>query len=832
MNVFELIARLGLDTSEYDKGLNDAKSNATSSGSVISNSLATATKAGAAAITAAAGTATTALVGLSKEAFSSYSDYEQLVGGVNKLYGSASEKVQEYANKAYMTAGISANKYMETATNFSAALISSLGGDVDEAAYLTDVAMKAMSDNVNVFGSDFSSVQNAFQGFSKQNYTMLDNLKLGYGGTKEEMERLLARASELAIEQGLLDESTMKLSVDEEDVAKATDKLASANATLAQKQNAVEKAQISYNDAVAKYGANSSQAQKAALSLSDANIKLNEASRKAANAQSALEEATKGTVSAFSIDSFSDIVTAIDLVQKDMGIANATTKEAMTTIEGSTKATKAAWENLITAIGRGEGISEAFDALIDSIFGTEEGTGLINQIIPRLQTIMDGIGQFIEKASPYIDKYISPLIQQILDTAVPIIITMTETILPQLLPIFDSLADSILNALSEKFPELSFIFDNFKEIVIGALAILASSQILGFITTFVNAISVIGGLLGSGGAIATAFTSIGTLITGMLIPALSGIGTFITATIIPALGGLVAAVAPVLAAAAPFIAIAAAVVAAGVLVYQNWDIIKEKAGELASAVSERWNAIKDTIANSQIGQAVGTIWNAAATTMGNALDAMKSAYDQHGGGLQGAVSAVMEGIKQYYTFGWNFINELTGGKLNEMLSIVTDTLGNMKNTFDDIVSNALTWGYDLINNFADGIRSNLDYVLGLIDDLASAVADLIGFSEPKKGPLSKFHTFAPDMMDLFAKGIKDNTNVVTDQIKDSFDFGNMIEGQVIKSGVSVNSIENNGLSSGMVQNITINAPQELDPSEIARQTRNANREFILQMRMA
>lgn len=161
--------------------------------SALKSGLTTAAGAAVAGV-AAVSTATGALVGASLNA---YSSYEQLVGGVDKLYGSASGKLQQYAAEAYKTAGMSANQYMEQATSFSAALVSSLGGDVEKAADLTDVAMRAMSDNVNVFGSNMADVQNAFQGFAKQNYTMLDNLKLGYGGTQEEMKRLVQDASEL-----------------------------------------------------------------------------------------------------------------------------------------------------------------------------------------------------------------------------------------------------------------------------------------------------------------------------------------------------------------------------------------------------------------------------------------------------------------------------------------------------------------------------------------------------------------------------------------------------------------------------------------------------------
>lgn len=154
---------------------------------------------GAAKVALAAVGATAAAVGaLVKQAVESYAEYEQLVGGVDTLFGSASAEAQKKADNAYKTAGMSANEYMETVTGFSASLIQSLGGDTEKAAKYADMAITDMSDNVNKMGTDMSLIQNAYQGFAKQNYTMLDNLKLGYGGTKEEMERLLKDASKIS----------------------------------------------------------------------------------------------------------------------------------------------------------------------------------------------------------------------------------------------------------------------------------------------------------------------------------------------------------------------------------------------------------------------------------------------------------------------------------------------------------------------------------------------------------------------------------------------------------------------------------------------------------
>ena len=131
-----------------------------------------------------------------------YAEYEQLVGGVETLFKDSSKTVQDYANNAYKTAGLSANEYMETVTSFSASLLQSMGNDTQAAAQKANVAITDMSDNANKMGTDMSAIQNAYQGFAKQNYTMLDNLKLGYGGTKTEMERLIADANALNAAQG------------------------------------------------------------------------------------------------------------------------------------------------------------------------------------------------------------------------------------------------------------------------------------------------------------------------------------------------------------------------------------------------------------------------------------------------------------------------------------------------------------------------------------------------------------------------------------------------------------------------------------------------------
>lgn len=159
-------------------------------GAALSGLVAAATAAGASLVAAIGG------------GLKAYSNWEQLVGGVDTLFKDASATVQANADKAYATAGISANRYMEQVTSFSASLINSLGGDTQKAAEMADMAVRDMSDNANKMGTDIQTVQETYQSLARGNYAMLDNLKLGYGGTKSEMKRLIAKANELKAANG------------------------------------------------------------------------------------------------------------------------------------------------------------------------------------------------------------------------------------------------------------------------------------------------------------------------------------------------------------------------------------------------------------------------------------------------------------------------------------------------------------------------------------------------------------------------------------------------------------------------------------------------------
>lgn len=215
MELFKLFGTIAINNADANRSIDETADSAKDAGSEFDNlankgqqtesklskfmsGMGKVAAVGGKAIAAGLAVAGTAVTAVGKAAISSYADYEQLVGGVETLFDESSATVIANAQNAYKTAGMSANEYMETVTSFSASLLQSLGGDTKAAADKADMAITDMSDNANKMGTSIEMIQNAYNGFAKQNYTMLDNLKLGYGGTKEEMQRLLDDASKLS----------------------------------------------------------------------------------------------------------------------------------------------------------------------------------------------------------------------------------------------------------------------------------------------------------------------------------------------------------------------------------------------------------------------------------------------------------------------------------------------------------------------------------------------------------------------------------------------------------------------------------------------------------
>lgn len=344
MNLLDLAVKITCDdqaSGEVDK-----------IGDGIKNKLGIAAKVGGAAV-AALGTAT---IAIGKTALDAYANYEQLVGGIDTLFKTSSGKMQQYAANAYQTAGVSANRYMEISTSFAAALISSLGGNTEAAADMANTAITDMSDNANKMGTSLETVQEAYMSLSRGNYEMLDSLKLGYGGTKQGLERLLSDAEKFS--------------------------------------------------------------------------------------------AAQGKVRDFSVDSYSDIVEAIHIVQDEMGITGTTADEAATTIEGSINKAKAAWDNWLAGLGNEDAdMGVLTDQLVQSVVTAGEN------IIPRMGQIISTLVQTVVQYAPQLGQEIMNGLSQIDSTQVgqtasDLILMLVDGIV-QNLPMLASAALKIVMALGQ-----------------------------------------------------------------------------------------------------------------------------------------------------------------------------------------------------------------------------------------------------------------------------------------------------------------------------------------------------------------------------------------------
>lgn len=304
-------------------------------------------------------------------------------------------------------------------------------------------------------------------------------------------------------------------------------------------------------------------------------------------------------------------------------------------------------------------------------------------------------------------------------------------------------------------------------------------------------ISGVGSIIGGAGNVISIIGKVGGVLTGGggLITALGSVATFITGTAIPAVGSLIAAAAPILAAAAPFIAVGAAIVAAGVLIYKNWDTIKEKAGELKDefikewnsikekagelkdSINEKWDSIKEKISDTTLGKAMGAAWDAGKKVMLENLESMKAKYDEYGGGIKGATAAMFEGVKDYFTSGFRFIDELTGGKLSDMVNSFKDKFtnisDNVKEKWNTIKNNTST--------ILDGLKSKVEENGGGIQGVIRTSTEIYvklwknAFNSIDEATGGKLTVLKDKISETF-NNIKDTISTIIDNIKKIFDF--------------------------------------------------------------
>lgn len=421
--MFDLYAKITLDTSGYENGLDNASGKASGFADKLKSGLATAAKVGAAALTAAA----TGMAALTKASIDQYAEYEQLVGGVDTLFKTASDKVQEYAANAYKTAGMSANEYMDTVTSFSASLLQSLGGDTEKAAQKADQAITDMADNANKMGTGMEMIQNAYQGFAKQNYTMLDNLKLGYGGTKEEMERLLADAE--------------KLSGQKFDISSYSDIVDAIH---------VVQTEMGITGTTAKEAASTIQGSVSAAKSAWSNLITGIAADNAdldtliGNFVSSVETAAGNIIPRVSVmlGGISQLVTSASTTIIPMVI---------TTITDNLPALFQAAVALVGALGQGiiDSLPAITQAAIDILFF------LANGLIENLPTLIDGI---VQVTLTIVQMLTSPdFLTQLIETAILLIMTLAQGLIdaiPQLIAAVPMIIGNLLAAIIVELPNI------------------------------------------------------------------------------------------------------------------------------------------------------------------------------------------------------------------------------------------------------------------------------------------------------------------------------------------------------------------------------------------
>lgn len=569
-------------------------------GSTIKKGFALAAKAGIATISAASA----GIGAIVKSSASAYADYEQNIGGVETLFKDNADTIVKYASEAYKTAGISANDYMQNVTSFSASLLQGLGGDTAQAAEIANEAMVDMSDNANKFGTDISSIQNAYQGFAKQNYTMLDNLKLGYGGTQAEMARLIN-------DSGVLGDS---IKVDEKTV------------------NSV---------------------------------------------------------------SFDKMIEAIHKVQTDLDITGTTSKEAATTVSGSLGSVKAAWANLMAGMGdKNADLKNLIKEMVSTV------KTFAKNIMPVIKQALSGVTTLISELAPDIAVELPQLVSDLL---------------PQLIEAGTQIFQALVKGISDNIGTIT-------QAAITAITTIATALIQNT-GPLVQSLATI---------ITTIAQALPTILPDLINAVVEQIPTVIQAVIdcMPAIiDGTIQIVT----------AIAEALV-------DNIDLIIDGAVQIIDALAM---SLSDSDTAAKLAQSaleiIGTL----------TMELLKNLPDILADGILIAVELI-KGIAQGMVDYFAPVSDALSDKLLDL----TDWFSRKWNDFKE-------WGSDMIQAFIDGIKEKWQSLKDTVCDVASSVKDFLGFSEPDKGPLSNFHTFAPDMMDLFAKGIADNEDTITMQFNRS-----------------------------------------------------------------
>lgn len=792
MELFRILGKIAIDNAEAKKKINETGQEGGKLAKVFSTmgkGAAVAGKAIATGLAVGAG----ACVGLATAAIKSYGDYEQLVGGVETLFGTrGAESLQEYADmvgksvkeveaefgmlqeaqslvmenasKAYQTAGLSVNEYMESVNGIAAALNQSSASQL-ESAELANQAVIDMSDNAAKMGTSMEAIQNAYAGFSKQNYTMLDNLKLGYGGTKEEMQRLLKDAEKISgvkYDISSFADVTQAIHVMQEEMGIAGTTAKEASGTIQGSFGMLKGAWSNLMTGLSDPSAN--------LESLISNV-FESATTFAGNLVPRITQVLQGIATAFK-----------QLVPALAGeIPNLFNQVLPAIVEGAV----ALVDGLVSAL---PGVLSAIQSVLpDLIQGAMQIlSGLIDALIAALPMLIDGFMLLVDGligALPQIIEAIvtalPTLIPQLIDATVNLIMMLVE-MLPQIIqPIIDALPTIIVAIADALISNLPVLLQGCVQLIVALAA--AIPQILGALWSAIKGIFVMLGqkILGFfepvKNAISNAWQAMGN------VPGLSSLKTMIEnvwkaimshiSTIINAIKNVVSTV---------------------------WNAIKNVISTVLNSIKNviqtAWNAIKTIVANVMklISSVLKGDWEGVKSAISNILNAIKSVISSVWNGIKSVISSVMNGIKSVISSIWNGIKSVISSATNSIKTIVTSVwngikgsisgvLSGIKNTvksgFNDVKNNAVnilksipgkvkSVGLDIVKGIGNGITSGIGWIKtkikSFVGDVTSFIKKLFKIASPSKLMRDEVGRYIAEGV---AVGIEERTSAATDAMK-------------------------------------------------------------------
>lgn len=752
---------------------------------------------GVGTVAAAGMTALTgAVTAIGGAALSAYADYEQLVGGVDTLFGSASGQLQAYAADAYKTCGMSANQYMTQATSFAASLVSSCGGDVAKAADYANMAMGDMSDNVNKMGSNMVDVQNAYQGFAKQNYTMLDNLKLGYGGTKEEMERLIADANKLREAQGKNADLTIDSYADVVEAIHTVQENMGITGTTAKEaattiSGSIGMAKAAWENFITGLGRDDVDFSQLTEQL------LTSIGAVATNVAPRVAQIGQGIIQAFPI-----VLAGLGAVLAPI------VSEALAT----------AWNIAVQALaGIGIHLPEVDASQILSAF----------QTVADVASTVVGVVRSAFEAVPGIFETVASAVGGAVSTVISVLTPFAEYFAAQMLPAIVSFASGLVSAFAAVWPVLSQFGQTVMNIGAAVMPVLQNAFAL-IMPLISQAISLVMQLF-------SALSPLISQVAAALMPALTAIGTALAnlaAAVLPGLAAAVQVVFSVLQMLMPVIQTVLSVVGSIVsvvltVVSQVIAAVINAAAVVSSVISAVLTVVSALVAGvtafigsilavvggcvSTVSALVAGVVNTVVSLIGSLVSSVLSAIS----GLVSGVASFFQSIVSTMSSAASSAYSAVTGAFNSMVGAVSGAVGNLMGVVSGIpgqitgfFAGAGSWlvdsGRAIIDGLVSGIQSAIGGALGAVGGAVSQIRAFFPFSPAKTGPFSGhgYTTFSGKaLMEGWAEGIGGGTGSVVSAITGAMETAQ----GMLSTGLTVAPASAGAaVAGGTTYNITVN----------------------------